>query len=720
MAFFHDRLTRAIASSANMDQLDADLRAMTELHQREEKLVTERRVFAALVENSSDFIGVTDAQGKPIYVNPAGRRMVGLSPDYRIEETQIRDYYPPSERSFAAEMIVKSVVEKGQWQGETYLRNWQTEEAIPVSDKHFMIHDPETGEPLGIATITRDISELRQVQDERRRSNEELIDAREFLENVLEMSSDYSIIAKDLERRVVVWNKGAARNYGYEAGEIVGQSSDVLHAPEDVRSGAVAALHQRAFTEGHASGLFRRRRKDGSEFLARVFIARVTAARTNEAKGKALGYLLVSYDVTAEQRHVAQQQFLAEVGEALQASLDYETSIERIAQLVVGFMGDCCAIDVVQEDGTLRRTKVLHADPTKTGLAAALAGILPGRTHPIWSVLETRQPLLFTEVTRDLLRWVAKNEGHLRLLEALGAQSAVLLPLVARGRILAVLTVVSCRPDRRYRAEDMRFAEELARRASLALDNARLYEVAQEAIQARDLLMGIVAHDLRNPLGTIRMQTSLLRRRGGEPERRSDRSVDRIDRAATRMNRLIEDLLDVTRIEAGHLTIEQTRVLPGQVVSESVEAQTELAATADLELRVDLQEDLPDVWADRDRLLQVFENIICNAVNFTKPGGRILVGAALRAREVLFSVSDTGSGIAAEDLPHVFERHWQTNKAAGHGAGLGLPIVKGIVEAHSGQIWVKSTPGQGSTFFFTIPTTAPAEEWHAASAPHGP
>ena len=169
-----------------------------------------------------------------------------------------------------------------------------------------MIRDLETGEVLGMATITRDISSLREAQDQLRRTNDELAEAQEFLENVLESSTEYSIIAKDLERRVLAWNAGAARNYGYTPAEIVGRFSEILHMPEDIRSGRVAAVHQRALEKGHAVGLFRRRRKDGTEFLARVMVT-----RRNDARGKAIGYLIVSHDVTAEQRHVEEQRFLA-------------------------------------------------------------------------------------------------------------------------------------------------------------------------------------------------------------------------------------------------------------------------------------------------------------------------------------------------------------------------------------------------------------------------
>jgi len=180
------------------------------------------------------------------------------------------------------------------------------------------------------------------------------------------------------------------------------------------------------------------------------------------------------------------------------------------------------------------------------------------------------------------------------------------------------------------------------------------------------------------------------------------------------MSRLIRDLLDVTHMEAGGLSLESSRVTAQQIVADARETQTSSASSASLDLRVDFAEDLPDVWADRDRLLQIFENLVGNAVKFTKPGDQIIVGGAPREDEVLFWVSDTGRGIAAEDLPHVFDRFWQARKGERGGAGLGLAIVKGIVDAHGGDVWAESKSGSGSTFFFTIPTADRVEQRHTA------
>jgi PAS domain S-box-containing protein len=235
----------------------------------------------------------------------------------------------------------------------------------------------------------------------------------------------------------------------------------------------------------------------------------------------------------------------------------------------------------------------------------------------------------------------------------------------------------------------------------------------QRAVTARDDVLSIVAHDLRNPLSTIMMQASLLERSGPEPERRDPTPRQIISRSAQRMNRLIQDLLDVALVEAGQLKVERERLSAVDLARDAVAAQAPLASSAGLELRLDVGRDVHDVWGDRNRLLQVFDNLIGNALKFTNEGGRITVALAARDEDVVFSVADTGSGIAPENVMHVFDRFWQvTTRTKRVGAGLGLPITRGIVEAHGGRIWLESTLGHGSTFFFTIPA-APRSEIEA-------
>jgi PAS domain S-box-containing protein len=228
------------------------------------------------------------------------------------------------------------------------------------------------------------------------------------------------------------------------------------------------------------------------------------------------------------------------------------------------------------------------------------------------------------------------------------------------------------------------------------------------AIAARDDVLGIVAHDLRNPLSTIIMQASMMERPAPEPERRDETPRLVITRSALRMNTLIQDLLDVALVEAGQLKVERVRVSAPDLVREVVEAQAPLAASSKLELRMEVGGDVREVWGDRNRLQRVLENLIGNALKFTTAGGHITVAAALKDRDAVFSVADTGPGMLPEAAEHVFERFWQaTSRTSRLGAGLGLAIARGIVEAHEGRIWVESALGRGTTFFFSIPAAPP-------------
>ena len=222
---------------------------------------------------------------------------------------------------------------------------------------------------------------------------------------------------------------------------------------------------------------------------------------------------------------------------------------------------------------------------------------------------------------------------------------------------------------------------------------------AKQATQVRDEVLGFVAHDLRNPLTAIRALATVLQKATSERE-----IGDEIAHAADRMSHLIQQLVDVTLLEAGTFAIKRERVPTHNLLSNVFDSQASLASSASLTLRLDAEPDLPDLWADHDRLLQVFENLLGNAVKFTKPGGQITLGAKADAGKVLFSVADTGRGIDSNHLPRLFDRFWQArNTDRRRGAGLGLPIVKGVVETHGGSIWVQSLPDQGSTFLFTIP-----------------
>jgi signal transduction histidine kinase len=359
-----------------------------------------------------------------------------------------------------------------------------------------------------------------------------------------------------------------------------------------------------------------------------------------------------------------------------------------------------CFLDQVGEDGGLHRTAIESAEAGKgrgvdrtRRFEAALESKIPQA-----EALRTGESVLLTD--HDLAARYRIGDSEL---EELGIQSMIAVPLVARGRGVGVLTFVAAF-GRRPSVSDLALAEEIGRRAAIAIDNAQLYEQAQSAIRARQDVLAIVSHDLKNPLGAILMTAERLTEESptDDPVMRR-RGIQLIQRSAERMNRLIADLLDVASIEAGHLAVETKPHPVGPLLSEAVELHRAAAARKELQLEGVLPDAELEIDCDRGRVLQVFGNLIGNAIKFTGNGGSIRVCAEPCGEETLFFVSDSGAGIAPDDLSHVFDRFWQAKRAARVGTGLGLTIAKGLVEAQGGRIWAESSVGQGATFFFTIP-----------------
>jgi PAS domain S-box-containing protein len=237
-------------------------------------------------------------------------------------------------------------------------------------------------------------------------------------------------------------------------------------------------------------------------------------------------------------------------------------------------------------------------------------------------------------------------------------------------------------------------------------EQVELHKRLQKALRARDDTVGVVAHDLRNPVSAVKMLSqAVINGAGNQLPASSLEALHLIREAAVQMDRLIEDLLDITRVEEGRLTMDLQPVTTVALLEGAVRTLRPLVENAGHALHVDLPSTLPMVNADPERIGQVLSNLIGNSIKFTPAGGRISVVASEAGDEVQVSVSDTGMGIAPDHLPHVFDRFWQNQQSTirSRGAGLGLPIARGIIHAHGGRMWAESAPGQGSTFSFTIP-----------------
>ncbi|HEX7183803.1 MAG TPA: GAF domain-containing sensor histidine kinase [Thermoanaerobaculia bacterium] len=403
--------------------------------------------------------------------------------------------------------------------------------------------------------------------------------------------------------------------------------------------------------------------------------------------------------------------FLAEVGGVLASSLDYDVTLDNVARLAVSSIADVCLVDVVENETGLRRVATAHRDPSRESLLARARPYPPdvGRS-PLARPLRTGEPVHLPALTDSDLEEIAPTPDYKRLLRELGVRSLLCLPLIAHGNRLGVLTLAMAESGRNFDPAEVPSATELARRAALAVENARLYRASQQAVRAREGVLSIVSHDLRNPLGTIHMSARILLDSVSIPEDQRAKHLGVIIRATERMGRLIQDLLDFARLDAGQeLGLDrQVHEIVG-IVAEMSEAYRPQADAKLVRLSCDVAGDLPSACLDRLRILQVLGNLIGNAIKFTPEGGEVIVRVEPAGSDIRFVVSDTGAGIDPKDAGRVFDRYWQATRTARLGTGLGLPIAKAIVEAHDGRIWFESTPGVGSAFYFTLPADGSPE-----------
>jgi PAS domain S-box-containing protein len=404
----------------------------------------------------------------------------------------------------------------------------------------------------------------------------------------------------------------------------------------------------------------------------------------------------------------AGQRFLSEATAILASSLDYENTLKRITALAVPTLADWCQVDLVGADGALRTVSIVHADEAKMRIARALADGYPVRADARFGapeVIRTGRAQLSADVPDRVLVSVAQNEQHLAILRELGLASYIVVPLSAHDRVFGALSLATGREsDRRYGPAELQIATHLGRRAGLAIQNAQLYREAREAVRLREQVLAVVSHDLRNPLSAAMLAAEALSRKARDRDEPGMlKQAETIRRSASRMDHLINDLLDMASIQVGKFKVER-KPHPAQVlINEAVDPYESSAAEEGIRLAIDA--DLGDlaVDCDRERVLQVFSNLLGNALKFSQRGDRIMVRARRDAGDIRFEVADTGPGISPAERAHIFEPYWSAERNGKKGTGLGLFIARGVVEAHGGKLGVDSEPGRGTTFFFTIP-----------------
>jgi PAS domain S-box-containing protein len=449
----------------------------------------------------------------------------------------------------------------------------------------------------------------------------------------------------------------------------------------------------------------RMRRTDGSY---RWHLARVLPMKGDG--GQVLQWFGTATDIHDIKQAKESNRFLAEAGALLASSLDEDVTVRSMAHIAVPYLADWCIVDLLKEDGSVERIPGRHSDPSREKWLAALMQYYPYNYHGdaqygVPEVLRTGKPEIANEIAEEWLAATAYNSEHLRILRELGLGSYMVVPLVTRGRTLGAISLASARANR-YSPSDLALAQDLAHRAALAIDNARLYYEAQEANRVKDEFLATVSHELRTPLNAILGWAEILRI-GKLEESAKERALETIVRNGKSQAQLIEDILDVSRIITGKLRLNVRPVGLVSVINAAVDVVRPAAFAKDIDLQVSLDASANSVSGDPNRLQQIIWNLVLNAIKFTPLKGTVRVRLERGDSNAQIVISDTGVGIKAEFLPHVFDRFRQADSSytRSHGGlGLGLAIVRHLVELHGGTVHAESDgEGKGSTFIVRLP-----------------
>lgn len=559
----------------------------------------------------------------------------------------------------------------------------------------------------------------------------------EYFRLLVESVKDYALFMLDPNGCVASWNIGAERIKGYRLEEILGRHFSCFYPPEAQLAGVPSRALGIVRSEGRFEEEGWRVRKDGARFWASVTI---TAVR--DGSGELVGYVKVTRDLTqrrrleeqraellveqaARQRAEDEQRrlsYLAQSSRLLSASLDYETTLNSVAGLAVPNMADWCTVHLLEEDGSLRQVAIRHTDPVKVAWANEQLRRYPvDRTadHGLAKVLRTGESELHKEITEEMLVAAARDEEHLNLMRQVRYRSLMIVPLIAQGRVLGCMRFVITESDRHYTEQDLTLAEEVARHAALAVDNARLYRHAQRlneeleirveqrtsemaaAFRELESFSYSVSHDLRAPLRTIDgFSQALLEDCEPQLGEEGKDYLRRIRGAAQRMGQLIEALLQLSRVARSELTWDWVDLsdIARNIVAELQESQPDRKVTCRIDAGL-------KVFGDGRLMRIVLRNLLENAWKFTARVAEPLieVGAATVQDQLVVFVRDNGVGF---DMAYVdklftpFQRLHSSQEFAG--TGIGLATVQRVVERHGGRIWAEGKVGEGAVIYLKL------------------
>lgn len=399
--------------------------------------------------------------------------------------------------------------------------------------------------------------------------------------------------------------------------------------------------------------------------------------------------------------------YLAEASKILSSSLDYYETLNTTAKLAVPEIADWCAIDILDESGGVRQVAVAHVNPKKVRWAKELRKKQPINLNDetgVARILKSGKSEIYPVITEEMLKAIIQKKDQLKLALKLGFKSAMIVPIFSKEKPIGAISFITTETRRYYNQADLLMAEELATRASVAIENAKLYKGSQEAITMRDDFISVASHELKTPVTSVKMFTQVLKKHSEQiGDKKAVSHLSKMDQQINKLTELIYDLLNVSKIQAGRMTFKEELFNFDNAVKEVVDILQQSEENHKLIIKGKTGK---KVRGDQERIGQVINNLISNAIKYSPKADKVYIYLKSNSKNVTVAVKDFGIGMSEEHLERIFERFYRvydTNDKTFPGLGIGLYISSEIVKRHGGKLWVESGVGKGSTFYFSIP-----------------
>jgi PAS domain S-box-containing protein len=399
--------------------------------------------------------------------------------------------------------------------------------------------------------------------------------------------------------------------------------------------------------------------------------------------------------------------YLADASRILASSLDYKTTLSNIAKAAVPEVADWCGVDLLDKDGNLEQVAVAHKDPKKVRWAKELRKINPPDMNSksgMPNVIRTGKTEFYQDITDEMLIKLAKNKKQLQLMREIGFTSAIVAPLCLEEKCIGGITFVRAETKRQFTHADLTMVEELANRASLALENAGLYKASQDAVALRDDFISVASHELKTPITSVKIFTEVLQQHSKQiGDVKAVNHLTKMNKQLDKLTELIYNMLNISKIQAGRLEFNEKKFDFDTFVIELVDVLQAGSLNHTLQIKGKTNK---KIYGDEDRISQVLSNLVSNAIKYSPKSNKVVIHLSATAEDVVVCVEDFGIGLAQEHTEKIFERFYrvfdETDKTF-PGLGIGLYISSEIIKRHHGKVWVKSKMGKGSKFYFSLP-----------------